>query len=95
MAIHIWRCQHGISLVHCLTYSKAGYTRLWYHSPPRDIANRNQILIGVKCQVACLSEIDVLSLAHLYHVELKPTSTFTSQEPIAITHVGRFELQKG
>jgi len=76
------------------TYSDSGYTRLRRHSPPRNIAYRDQIMIRAEHQATSLSEVYILSLASLYHVELKPASAFASQETEAVAHVGKFGLSK-
>ena len=76
-----------------LTYSDSGYTGLRHHSSPRNIANRDQVVIFAEGQATSLSEVHIFSLASLHHVELKPTSTFASEETEAVAHVDGFGLQ--
>jgi len=52
-------------------------------------------VIYAERQATSLSEIHILSLASLYHVELKPTSAFASEETKAVAHFGGLELQQG
>jgi hypothetical protein len=76
-------------LIFFSTYTNASYPRLWHHCSPPNIANQNKSVVCAERQVASLSEVDLLSLASLYHGKLERTSRYISQVTIAVAHTHR------